>query len=81
MFGWPAMPQPRYVSCKQCGAMCLVEEADSHVCDPEKLLDYQLVRLRPEIAKFEHSLHEWLVQTPEGQFEAWYAERTRPERL
>ena len=53
-------------------------ESDDHVCDQERWLDYQLVRLRPDIARFEADFREWNA-TPEGRFEEFYAERSRPE--
>lgn len=69
-------PQPQYVSCSLCGACVPRWEADEHVCDQERYLDYQLVRLRPDIARFETDMNAWLV-TAEGQFEKFYAERER----
>ncbi len=69
-------PQPQYIACSECGACVPRAEADEHVCDRERWLDYQLVRLRPEIARFEDDLVEWL-HTDEGRFERYYAERSR----
>jgi hypothetical protein len=71
-------PQPQYIACPECGACVPRWEADDHVCDRERWLDYQLVRLRPEIARFEADLSDWLG-TDEGRFELYYAERSRPE--
>ncbi len=70
-------PQPQYIACADCGACVPRAEADDHVCDEERLLDYQLVRLRPDIARFEAELGEWL-STGAGKFECYYAERSRP---
>lgn len=70
-------PQPQYIACSECGACVPRWEADEHVCDRERWLDYQLVRLRPEIARFETDFRDWLV-TSEGRFEQYYAERSRP---
>lgn len=69
-------PQPQYVACSQCGACVPRWEADEHVCDRDRYLDYQLVRLRPEIHRFESDVNNWL-ETPEGKFEEYYAERNR----
>jgi len=71
-------PQPQYIACPECGACVPRWEADEHVCDRERWLDYQLVRLRPEIARFESDFRQWLV-TSEGRFEEFYAERSRPD--
>ena len=69
-------PQPQYIACPECGACVPRWEADDHVCDQDRWLDYQLVRLRPDIARFEADFLGWLT-TPEGRFEAFYAERSR----
>jgi hypothetical protein len=71
-------PQPQYIACAECGACVPRWESDEHVCDQERWLDYQLVRLRPEIARFESDFREWLG-TDRGQFELFYARRSRPE--
>ena len=71
-------PQPQYIACPECGACVPRWEADEHVCDRERWLDYQLVRLRPEIARFESDFRQWLV-TSEGRFEEFYAERSRSD--
>jgi hypothetical protein len=69
-------PQPQYIACADCGACVPRWEAEEHVCDRDRWLDYQLVRLRPHIARFEVDFREWLA-TGEGQFERYYAERSR----
>jgi hypothetical protein len=71
-------PQPQYIACSECGACVPRWEAEEHTCDEDRWLDYQIVRLRPDIARFETAFREWLV-TDEGQFELYYAERRRPE--
>ena len=69
-------PQPQYVACPDCGACVPRAQSEEHVCDAERRLEYQLVRLRPEIARFEDDLAEWLASS-EGRFERFYAERSR----
>jgi hypothetical protein len=69
---------PRYIPCPECNACVPNEETDEHVCDQERWLDYQLVKLRPDIARFEVDFREWL-KTPAGQFELFVAEKTRAE--
>ena len=70
-------PQPQYIACSECGACVPRWEADDHVCDEDRWLDYQLVRLRPDIARFETDFGQWL-ETGAGRFERFYAERSRP---
>lgn len=70
-------PQPHYIACADCGACVPRWESEQHVCNQDRWLDYQLVRLRPEIARFEADVRDWLV-TAAGRFELYYAERSRP---
>jgi hypothetical protein len=70
-------PQPQYTACSECGACIPRWEVETHECDPERKLDYELVRLRPETAAFERNYNAWLG-TLQGRFAAFYAERTRP---
>lgn len=69
-------PQPQYIACADCGACVPRWESEEHVCNEDRWLDYQVVRLRPEIARFEADFREWLA-TGEGRFELYYAERSR----
>lgn len=69
-------PQPRYTSCGDCGAWMRSGEVDDHVCEPGLLLDFQLVRLRPGVCRFETDLADWLL-TPAGRFAIFYAARRR----
>jgi hypothetical protein len=69
-------PQPQYIACSECGACIPRAESDEHVCDRERWIDYQLVRLRPDIARFESDFRGWLTTTA-GRFELFYAERSR----
>jgi hypothetical protein len=71
-------PQPQYIACADCGACVPRSEAEEHVCDRDRWLDYQLVRLRPDIARFESDYRQW-AESPEGRFEIYYASRCRPE--
>jgi hypothetical protein len=65
-----------YVPCPECGASLADEEQDDHVCDDERRLDFQMFRLRGQIARFELDLSQFL-ESPAGRFEAWYAEQRR----
>jgi hypothetical protein len=66
----------RYLPCPECGVSLANEIADEHVCDRERRLDYQLLQLRGGISRFDADLAAYLA-SPQGRFEAWYAERTR----
>jgi hypothetical protein len=70
-------PQPQYLACPECGECVHRQARSSHECDPQRWLDYQLVRLRPGIARFEADLAVW-AETTEGRFAVFYAERSRP---
>ena len=69
-------PQPRHVPCAECGAAVECSRQDEHVCDRERLLDYEMFQLRDEIALVEDGLAAYL-DSPRGRFELWYAERDR----
>jgi hypothetical protein len=71
-----AFPQPHYLPCHECGAAVAHDEAETHVCEPERRIDYLLVQLGDELARFEEELGLYL-ESPRGRFEAWYAARRR----
>ena len=62
--------------CSTCGASVARAEADRHVCDPKRRLDFELFQLRHEIGAFEWLFREYLA-SPRGRFESWLAERRR----
>jgi hypothetical protein len=64
--------------CSTCGASVAHAERATHACDPERLLDYDLFQLRDEIESLESSLGAWL-ETPQGRFARWDAERRRSQ--
>lgn len=64
------------VLCPGCGVRVTPEALDDHVCERERFVAHQMARLRPEIARFEDELAEFLG-SPRGRFELWYAARTR----
>lgn len=64
----------RHMPCEECGESVDQTMAASHVCDPERLLDYRLFRMRDEIAGFEERLLEYLNGS-QGRFEVWLAAR------
>jgi hypothetical protein len=69
-------PQPRYLPCTNCGASVVRAEAESHVCEPQRQLDFTVIQLSGELAQFDHQLTAYLA-TPRGRFEAWYAASRR----
>lgn len=73
MFG---LPQPQHMPCEDCGASVARAEADQHVCDRERWLDYQVFQHRQELDAFDTVLSVYFA-SPEGQFAAWYAEQER----
>lgn len=69
--------EPEFMPCEDCGASVPRAERESHACDEQRRLEYELFRLvKSEVATFENELASYLT-TPEGRFHAWYAERHR----
>lgn len=66
----------RYMPCPDCGASVEQSAAADHSCDDERKLDYDVFRLRDEVASFEGELATFL-ESPRGRFELWYAGRDR----
>jgi hypothetical protein len=71
-----AFPTPAHMPCPDCGASVPVAAEPQHVCDEDRILDYRIVRLGPEIAQFDDDLAAWL-ETPEGRFARFIAEYDR----
>lgn len=72
MLGFPA---PASLPCPECGASIALD-GEGHECDEERRRWYQLFLVTGEIAALEDELREYL-SSPEGRFEAFYAERER----
>jgi hypothetical protein len=68
--------QPAFMPCPDCGASVARAESDRHVCEQERYLDYQLFAEREGVEAFEDDFGAYL-DSPEGQFEQWDAERGR----
>jgi hypothetical protein len=66
-----------HMPCSECGGSVPERERDGHVCDPERLLDFQMIQLREEIASFEDDFGTYL-ETSQGRLAQWYAEYRRP---
>ena len=67
---------PSHMPCPECGASVARGERGTHVCEPERQLDYRMFQLREEVAGFEPALRVYL-DSPEGRFAQWLAERRR----
>jgi hypothetical protein len=72
MFGFPA---PASLPCPECGASIALDGGD-HECDEERRHWHQLFLVNGEMERLEDELRAYL-SSPEGQFEAFYAERER----
>jgi hypothetical protein len=66
----------RYLPCPECGASLAGEDPDAHTCEPERRTEFQMFRMRGEVALLEQEVAEYL-SSPQGRFEAWYAEHRR----
>jgi hypothetical protein len=62
--------------CPDCGESVARAESDQHVCERERYLDYQVFACREEVESFGADFGAYL-DSPEGQFEQWDAERRR----
>jgi len=61
--------------CPECGAP-IAFDGGEHVCDEERRRWHQLFLVNAEIEQLEHEVRTYL-SSPEGRFEAFYAERQR----
>jgi hypothetical protein len=66
----------RFVPCEDCGVSVAKSDYAAHVCEPDRLVAYQMIQHRDDIARVEDEIRTYLA-SPEGRFEAWYAERKR----
>ncbi len=64
----------RFLPCSECGESVERTAEDTHTCDRERLLEYQMFGLRHDVAVFEPKLREYL-DTGAGRFEMWLAAR------
>ena len=66
----------QHMPCTECGASVRVTERARHTCDPERRLEYRLFQIRSEVASFDERLSGYL-DSPQGRFAQWLAERSR----
>jgi len=64
----------RFMPCAECGASVERGSDAEHTCDPQRLVDYRMFRLRGEIESLESGFAGFL-ETPSGRFERWLAAR------
>jgi hypothetical protein len=69
----------QHMPCAECGASVRSQDRGQHVCDPERRLEFRLFQLRGEVAAFDARLGSYL-DSPEGRFAQWLAERQRHAR-
>lgn len=72
MFGFPP---PVSLPCPECGAAIPLDGGE-HLCDEERRRWHQLFLVNAEIEELENEVRAYL-RSPEGRFEAYYAERQR----
>jgi hypothetical protein len=60
--------------CRDCGASVDRENMSTHVCDPERLVDFHLFALRTDVGRLEESVTAYL-ESPTGRYEVWRARR------
>ena len=65
-----------HMPCAECGASVRATDRERHTCDPERRLEYRIFQMRDEVAGLDLSLGAYL-ETPEGRFAQWLAERER----
>jgi hypothetical protein len=70
------MFQSRYMPCPDCGDSVEQTEKQSHVCERERWLDYQVFHMRDEVDSLDAQVGAYLA-SPQGRFELWYAARRR----
>ena len=69
----------RFIPCPDCGATIERQDNERHECDPERRLDHQMSQLSGEIELLEQQVADYL-DSPNGRFELWYAQRERRRR-
>ena len=63
--------------CPECGASVAAAARETHTCDPERQVEYQLFQLRADVEGFDAAVSAYL-DSPNGRFAQWLAERDRP---
>ena len=66
----------QHMPCAECGASLRADDRERHTCDPKRRLEYRIFQMRDEVARLDFTLGAYL-DTPEGKFAQWLAERER----
>jgi hypothetical protein len=66
----------RFIPCEGCGLSVAKSQYAAHVCEPDRRIAYQMIQHQDDLARIEKEIRSYL-DSPQGRFEAWYAERTR----
>jgi hypothetical protein len=64
----------RFMPCPDCGESLERGAAGLHQCRKDRVVDYQMFRLRDEVDSFESRLRAYLL-TSTGRFDVWLAAR------
>jgi hypothetical protein len=62
--------------CSACGAAVERGRSERHVCERDRVVEFQMFRLRDEVAAVENEVRAYF-ESAQGRFEAWWAERER----
>jgi len=66
----------RYIACGECGALIERDGTDCHECQREQWIEFQVSHVRRDLERLDDEFKAFLT-TPQGSFDAWYAERQR----
>jgi hypothetical protein len=69
-------PIPAYLDCPDCGTSIPVDKVELHACDDRHRRDHLERMTSAAVAELEADIRSFL-QTPQGRFELFYAQRTR----
>lgn len=64
----------RFMPCAECGDSVERSIAVDHRCNPDRVTDYRMFELRPQVADFDRQLRSFLASS-RGRFETWLAAR------
>jgi hypothetical protein len=69
-------PVPAYLNCPDCGTSVSTDAVDAHACDERHRRDHVERTAAASVAEFEAHYRSFL-ETPQGRFALFYAQRTR----
>jgi hypothetical protein len=68
-------PAPSSIPCPECGEV-IAPDGGGHECDEERRRWHHLFLVNSEVESLEQEVRDYL-SSPQGRFEAYYAERQR----